>query len=78
MVATQNGKLPTSRNIQTSFDRILKKAGLPHYGTHALRHTFATRLLRKTQSHQEIKAVAELLGDDYHVVVKTYLHTEEE
>ena len=50
----------------------------PHYGTHALRHTFATRLLRKTQSHQEIKAVAELLGDDYHVVVKTYLHTEEE
>lgn len=78
IVATQNGKLPTSRNIQTSFDRILKKAGLPHYGTHALRHTFATRLLRKTQSHQEIKAVAELLGDDYHVVVKTYLHTEEE
>ena len=42
------------------------------------RHTFATRLLSKTSSHQEIKAVAELLGDDYKVVVKTYLHTDED
>ncbi|MFR1370499.1 MAG: hypothetical protein ACLSA0_10065 [Eisenbergiella massiliensis] len=47
---------------------------MPHYGTHALRHTFATRLLRQTKSHQELKAVAELLGDDYKVVVQTYLH----
>lgn len=29
-----------------------------------LGHTFATRLLSKTSSHQDIKAVAELLGDD--------------
>ena len=42
-----------------------------------MRHTFATRLLSKTSSHQEIKAVAELLDDDYKVVVKTYLHTDE-
>ena len=35
-------------------------------------------MLRKTQNHQELKAVAELLGDDYKVVVKTYLHTEEQ
>lgn len=26
--------------------------------------------------HQDIKAVAELLGDDYKVVIKTYLHTD--
>lgn len=77
IVSTKNGLLPTSRNIQTTLDRILTKAGLPHYGTHALRHTFATRLLSQTKSHQEIKAVAELLGDDYNVVVKTYLHTDE-
>ena len=43
-----------------------------------LRHTFATRLLSRTSSHQEIKAVAELPGDDYKVVVKTYLHTGED
>ena len=54
-----------------------KKNREKHYGTHAMRHTFATRLLSKTSSHQEIKAVAELLGDDYKVVVKTYLHTDE-
>lgn len=58
-------------------DRILRRIGEQHYGTHAMRHTFATKLLSKTTSHQEIKAVAELLGDDYKVVVKTYLHTDD-
>ena len=33
---------------------------------------FAARLLRNTKSHQEIKAVAKISGDDYNVVVKTY------
>lgn len=55
-----------------------KKDCEKHYGTHAVRHTFATRLLSKTSSHQKIKAVAELLGDDYKVVVKTHLHTDED
>lgn len=75
IVCTNTGNFPTNRNIQESFDRILRKCGLPHYGTHALRHTFATRLLSRTSSHQDIKAVAELLGDDYNVVIETYLHT---
>lgn len=78
IISTQNGNFPTKRNIQLSLDRILKRIGEKHYGTHAMRHTFATRLLSKTSSHQEIKAVAELLGDDYKVVVKTYLHTDED
>ncbi len=77
IVCTKNGNIPTKRNIQVTFDRILKKCNMPHYGVHALRHTFATRLLKKTSSHQEIKAVAEMLGDDYKVVVSTYLHTED-
>ena len=76
IVCTNTGNFPTSRNIQETLDRILRKCELPHYGTHALRHTFATRLLSKTSSHQDIKAVAELLGDDYKVVIKTYLHTD--
>jgi integrase len=78
IISTQNGMFPTSRNIQVTLDRILKKCKLPHYGTHALRHTFATLLLSKTKSHQEIKAVAELLGDDYKVVINTYLHTNDD
>lgn len=76
IVCTNTGNFPTSRNIQQTLDRILHKCGLQHYGTHALRHTFATRILSKTSSHQDIKAVAELLGDDYKVVIKTYLHTD--
>ena len=76
IVCTNTGNFPTSRNIQETLDRILRKCELPHYGTHALRHTFATRLLSKTSSHQDIKAVAELLGDDYKVVIKSYLHTD--
>jgi len=76
IVCTNSGNIPTARNIQETLDRILRKCKLPHYGVHALRHTFATRLLSKTSSHQDIKAVAELLGDDYKVVIKTYLHTD--
>ena len=78
IISTKTGNIPTKRNIQLSLDRILKRIGEKHYGTHAMRHTFATRLLSKTSSHQEIKAVAELLGDDYKVLVKTYLHTNED
>ena len=35
-------------------------------------------LLRNTKSHQEIKTIAEILGDNFKFVVKTYLHTNEE
>ncbi len=76
IVCTSTGNFPTHRNIQVTLDKILAKCNLPHYGVHALRHTFATKLLSKTSSHQDIKAVAELLGDDYKVVVRTYLHTD--
>lgn len=75
IITTKTGNIPTLRNIQMTLDRILVKSGFKHCGTHALRHTFATRLLSKTSSHQDIKAVAELLGDDYKVILNTYLHT---
>lgn len=78
IICTKSGNFPTHRNIQETMDRILRRIGEKHNDTHAIRHTFATKLLSKTSSHQEIKAVAELLGDDYKVVIKTYLHTDEE
>ena len=78
IVNTKKGKVPTARSIQLAFDNVLKEGNLPHYGVHALRHTFATQLLKKTKSHQDIKAVAEILGDDYQVVIDTYLHTEDD
>lgn len=58
IISTKYGNFPTHRNIQETLDRILRKIGAKHYGTHATRHTFATMLLSKTSSHQDIKAVA--------------------
>lgn len=44
----------------TSLVRLrMKRCGLPQRGPHALRHTFATRLLRAGES---VKAIADLLG----------------
>lgn len=77
IVCTSTGQFPTKQNIEQTLNKVTKRNGLQHYGVHALRHTFATRILTKVSSHQDIKAIAELLGDDYKVVVKTYLHTDD-
>ena len=46
------------------FDRILKVCNMQHYGTHSLRHTFATKLLEKTKNLRDIKTVAAIMGDE--------------
>lgn len=60
------------------FDRILKVCNMQHYSTHSLRHTFATKLLEKTKNLRDIKTVAAIMGDDYKVIIKTYLHPDED
>ena len=64
--------------MQDTFDRILKVCNMQHYGTHSLRHTFATKLLEKTKNLRDIKTVAAIMGDDYKVIIKTYLHPDED
>ena len=55
-----------------SFDRVLENAKIEHVGLHALRHTFATRLL---EQNEHPKVVQELLGDSQiSVVLDTYSH----
>ena len=56
--------------------KICKRADLPIYNLHAIRHTFATNLIRHAQSMGDLKEVAELLGDGYEVVINTYFHTD--
>ena len=75
---TDTGNLPTARHMQDTFDRILKVCNMQHYGTHSLRHTFATKLLEKTKNLRDIKTVAAIMGDDYKVIIKTYLHPDED
>ncbi|MGB9662535.1 MAG: tyrosine-type recombinase/integrase, partial [Moorellaceae bacterium] len=60
------------RNFLRVFYRIIEKAGVEHFNFHALRHTFATRLL---ELGEHPKVVQELLGDSQiTVVLDTYSH----
>lgn len=54
-----NGSWLSYRAIQNAYDRAFKKLGLPHRGTHSLRHTFAVRFLEQTK---DINALQALLG----------------
>ena len=64
--------------MRNTLGKICKRAGLPNYSLHALRHTFATNIVRKTHNIGELKEAAELLGDSFEVIMKTYFHTDDE
>ena len=70
IVCTNTGNFPTSRNIQETLDRILRRCGLPHYGTHALRHTFATRCIEA--GIQPVVLKGWLGHTNIHVTLDTY------
>src|SRR5699024_11890275 len=77
ILATQNHISPTLQNIRNTLVKICRRAGIQEYSLHALRHTFATNIVRKTTNMGELKDAAELLGDSYDVVIKTYFRSEE-
>ena len=77
-MTTQNGLPPNIQNLENTLKKICKRAELPNYNLHALRHTFATNLIRNTHNMGEMKEVAEIMGDDLDVVLKTYVHTNSE
>lgn len=78
ILSTQNGYPPMIQNLGNTLKKICKRAGLPEYTLHALRHTFATNIIRNTKNMGEIKDAAEILGDHYEVVLRTYFHTDSE
>jgi integrase len=58
--------------LTRKFERILKRAGLPHIRFHDLRHTCATLMLCEGV---HIKIVQELLGHaDVTITLNTYSH----
>lgn len=72
IICTQKYTPLYPRNLQRTFDHMLKDAGIPHMGLHALRHTFASLLIRKGI---DIKIVSELLGHaDVTFTYNTYVH----
>ena len=78
VVATKNSTIPSAQKIHLTMQQILKRCGIE--GTrdivHALRHTFATELIRQGT---DIKVVSELLGhSDVSTTLRIYYHTIEE
>lgn len=68
---TRTGKLYDKRSLRHSFDRIHAAAGVPSYGLHTYRRTFATKLAR---SGTPIQVLADLLGhSDISITAKYYI-----
>lgn len=66
------GNMPYCRNVQSSFEKIVARAGLEKATMHCLRHTYATRCF---ENDMELKIISKQLG---HASVKTtadiYVH----
>lgn len=75
VLTTRKNTQMKPRQLDQMFRRIAVASGLPEekiYGVHALRHTFATLLLK---NKVDIKTVSELLGhSDVSITYNTYIH----
>ena len=73
LVISKNGEGISNRTYQRNFESLLKSLNLKHRGSHALRHTFATRAL---ECGMDVKTLSELLGHKSPAVtLKKYAHT---
>lgn len=72
VASTADGGYVSERNILRTFKSVLGVVGAEDYTIHALRHTFASRLLK---AGTEISVVSKLLGHaDINTTYSTYIH----
>ncbi|MBU3811231.1 MAG: site-specific integrase [Candidatus Niameybacter stercoravium] len=70
---SSTGSHMTPENVRRIQISLCKKANIPYKNFHALRHTFATRLI---ESGVDIKTVSLLLGHaDINITLNTYVHS---
>lgn len=61
------------RSLESMFIRVLRKASLPRYNFHALRHTFATRCV---EAGVDVKTLSEILGhSSVKITLDIYVHS---
>ena len=69
---TETSRFYDSTNFTTAFTRLLKKAGVPYKKFHALRHTYATRLV---QAGTPLPTVQKLMGHSSIAITSIYTHS---
>lgn len=68
---TESGKLYDPTNVYVAYSRLLKKAGIAHRKFHALRHTYASELIR---SGVPVPEVQRLMGHSDIATTMIYVH----
>jgi len=72
LLSNSQGNLTPPHNLERSFKRILRNAGIEERGIHTLRHTYATALFKQKV---DIKVISSLLGhSNVKITYDTYVH----
>lgn len=73
VLSTRTGGIVGTRAYQKTYERILKKLGIPYKNFHSLRHTFATRAI---EMGMDVKTLSEILGHKNPVItLQRYTHS---
>lgn len=67
-----DGKPLRAKNVSYQWRKILKECNIPHKKFHAIRHTYASMLLK---NGVDIETVAELMGHSAISITQIYLHS---